>query len=80
MITFLNCSPSMQGAKIQFDMRANCERIRRLFQRQDIECTVPRGATAEAGAYAYEMKFPASPMFMRRKPAHLWESRGVNES
>ena len=33
--------------------------------------TVPRGATMEAGAKAYEMKFPISPTFMSRKPNHL---------
>ena len=32
---------------------------------------MPKGATTEAGAKAYEMKFPHSPMFMRRNPNHL---------
>lgn len=36
--------------------------------------TVPRGATTDAGAKAYEMKLPNSPIFIREKPSHL-ESR-----
>ena len=33
--------------------------------------TVPRGATMDASANAYEMKLPSSPTFMSRNPDHL---------
>jgi len=39
--------------------------------RHSITLTVPRGATVEAGAHAYEMKLPSSPTFMSKKPNHL---------
>jgi hypothetical protein len=43
----------------------------RVDSRLKAQLTVPRGATTEAGAKAYEMKFPNSPKFMRRNPSHL---------
>jgi hypothetical protein len=33
--------------------------------------TVPNGATMDAGANAYEIKFPISPTFIRVNPSHL---------
>jgi hypothetical protein len=36
-----------------------------------VPLTVPRGATTEAGANAYDMKFPSSPTFINKNPAHL---------
>jgi hypothetical protein len=33
--------------------------------------TVPRGATTDAGANAYDMKFPVSPIFIKMNPDHL---------
>lgn len=36
-----------------------------------VPLTVPRGATTEAGANAYEIKFPSSPTFINENPVHL---------
>jgi hypothetical protein len=44
----------MSGAKKQLAMSAK----------------VPRGATTEAGANAYDMKLPVSPMFIKMNPDH----------
>ena len=32
---------------------------------------MPNGATTDAGAKAYEIKFPHSPIFISRNPNHL---------
>lgn len=72
--TLRKYSPSKTGAKKQLAMRANYNSG---FQNLDAYSrlvnmlTVPRGATTEAGANAYEIKFPNSPTFMRRNPSHL---------
>ena len=79
--TFRNFSLSITGANTQFAMRANYFEINTVYtlrNKKEIH-TVPKGATTDAGANAYEIKLPVSPIFMSAKPNHLEDMyQGLN--